>query len=350
MTLAGAGRVTVGHEVPGSALFAQGLDQLRALAILQVLAVHTLDRFFPGGGIGVGIFFALSGYLTASKLLAHQRLGLASVAAFACRRITRLYPAFLVAMAGIGLVIVLKVPDRWPHFMAAWPDLLLFWRPEHWEPLGIGVGILWSMRVEVQYYIALPLAMWWLGSRRGLIGLCVILMVASTLRAMLGLSELRGEGITYYGFGMATGSLLAWVEAAHPEWLRASAWRHGWVGGYGVLLALLFIPQIGPRVWWLELTAAAVATCAVMGSLLHDPRRRVLPGAVTVSHLAYCLYLVHGPVIDWMRPVLGLTMWGKLIWFLPLTFGFAWAIHVLVERPAIRWGRRWAGRLESAGR
>lgn len=83
---------------------------------------------------------------------------------------------------------------------------------------------------------------------------------------------------------------------------------------------------------------------------MHDPRRVVLPGALESGRLAYCLYLVHGPVIDWMRPVLDLSMWGKLIWFLPLTFGLAWLVHHVVEAPLIRLGRRWAGRLEASAR
>jgi len=98
------------------------------------------------------------------------------------------------------------------------------------------------------------------------------------------------------------------------------------------------------------LTLGALATCAAIGGLLHRPARRVVPGLPWIGRLAYTLYLVHGPVIDWMRPALGLTMWGKLIWFLPLTFGISWLIHVLVEKPMMNVGHRWAKRVERDGK
>ncbi len=323
------------------------LEQLRALAILFVLAVHTLDRFFPGGGVGVGIFYALSGYLVGTKLLACPAFGPRETAAFLVRRAMRLYPAYLVTLALIGAALAAWLPQRLGLFWAAMPELLLFRRPLEWEPLGIGVGIFWSLRVEAEYYLLLAFAML-AGHRRGLLLACGVLLVTSPFMAMTGITEARGESVFYYGSAMALGTLLAALPPGAPgRWPPLLQGRRGAALGHAVLLVLLFVPQVSGRVWWTELNVTALATCLVIACATGQAPIRVLPGMTWIGGLAYVLYLMHGPVIDYMRPALGLTMVGKLLWFLPLTFGLALALHRLVELPGIRLGRRWAAALES---
>jgi peptidoglycan/LPS O-acetylase OafA/YrhL len=325
-----------------------GLDQIRALAILYVLAVHTFGFWFAGGGAGVGVFFALSGYLTAGRLLAEPRLDIYAVSVFLMRRVTRIYPAFVVVMFAIWLIICRWVPDRQGYFVDAVPGLIAFWRPLNWEPLGIGVGILWSLRVEVQFYLLLPLAMLLLGQRRGLLATSAILCVTSPIMAGIGMYAARGESVFYCGAGMALGSLLAYLERYHRPLLDHREWKHGWTIGLVVLLVLLFVPQIGPRIWWSELTLAALATCAMIAALIHRPDWPVLPYSAWIGRLAFCLYLIHGPVIDWIRPVLGLSMWGKILIFIPLTMLLSLVLHHGIEKPMIRWGNRMANMIDQA--
>jgi peptidoglycan/LPS O-acetylase OafA/YrhL len=71
-----------------------GLDGLRALAVLAVIAYHEQLGWAPGGMLGVGVFFTLSGYLITDLLLAQwtadRRLRLGD---FWLRRARRLLPA-----------------------------------------------------------------------------------------------------------------------------------------------------------------------------------------------------------------------------------------------------------------
>lgn len=325
----------------------RGFDQIRGVAILFVLAVHTYDPWFPGGGAGVGIFLALSGYLTASKLLRDDNLSAREATAFLLRRVMRLYPAFLLVMAVIAGIISIWVPERLPLFGDAIPGLALFWRPLHWEPLGIGIGILWSLHVEVQYYLLLPLGMLALGARRGVVAVGVGVIVSSLLLAMLGIHSPSHESIFYYGASMGMGSLLAYAERYRPDVFSNKHWEWGWLGGWAVIGVLLFIPQMNARIWWWELTVAGIATCAIIAALVLRPRRMIIPGLSEVGLLAYSLYLVHGPVIDWMRPILGVSMWGKIALFVPLTFGFSWLLYRYVELPMMRLGSRWGTRVEA---
>lgn len=93
------------HKRLGSARL-EFLDQLRALAVLSVVIHHFYSPWFPGGGmIGVGVFFAISGFLISGILLEIERPTPSIVTKFYLRRIFRVMPLFLVAIFAIWLGI-----------------------------------------------------------------------------------------------------------------------------------------------------------------------------------------------------------------------------------------------------
>jgi peptidoglycan/LPS O-acetylase OafA/YrhL len=74
------------------------LDGLRALAVSLVIVNHVAG-WFPGGAVGVNIFFVLSGYLITSLLLdEHEKTGRLRRGMFYTRRALRLYPALAVML------------------------------------------------------------------------------------------------------------------------------------------------------------------------------------------------------------------------------------------------------------
>src|SRR5271155_2562813 len=76
-----------------------GLDGLRALAVLAVIAYHLEFGWAQGGLLGVGIFFTLSGYLITDMLLAQIDRGGVRLAAFWLGRARRLLPALFLMLA-----------------------------------------------------------------------------------------------------------------------------------------------------------------------------------------------------------------------------------------------------------
>src|ERR1039458_1599896 len=83
----------------------RALDGTRALAVLLVFVHHVDSTLFPGGILGVTLFFALSGYLITSLLLReHDGTGTIHLAFFYARRALRLMPA-LFAMVALTLLI-----------------------------------------------------------------------------------------------------------------------------------------------------------------------------------------------------------------------------------------------------
>src|SRR5262245_17158621 len=88
------------------------IDGLRAISILIVLAFHYWARQFPGGYIGVDVFFVISGFLITGIIHRELAAGTFSFVSFWSKRITRLYPALLLM---IGVILFLGILDLTPE-------------------------------------------------------------------------------------------------------------------------------------------------------------------------------------------------------------------------------------------
>ncbi|WP_183580878.1 acyltransferase family protein [Paenibacillus rhizosphaerae] len=78
---------------PGQARYIPGLDGIRALAVCAVIAYHLNLGWFPGGFLGVGMFFVLSGYLITDLLIRQwEGTGRIDLRDFWIRRAWRLLP------------------------------------------------------------------------------------------------------------------------------------------------------------------------------------------------------------------------------------------------------------------
>src|SRR5437667_3552970 len=114
-----AARTTRLPRTHGSSLgYLPGIDGLRAVSVLAVLAFHHYfigghePGFAPGGFLGVEVFFVVSGYLITSLLLAERRTtGSVSLKRFWLRRARRLLPALFALLAVIILYALLFLPD-----------------------------------------------------------------------------------------------------------------------------------------------------------------------------------------------------------------------------------------------
>ena len=95
-----------------------GLDGLRAIAVLAVIAYHLGFPWAEGGLLGVGVFFTLSGYLITDILLNQVRRGGIRLKAFWLARARRLLPALFVVL----IVVLAWVTLIGPHQAAGLPD------------------------------------------------------------------------------------------------------------------------------------------------------------------------------------------------------------------------------------
>lgn len=166
------------------------LDGIRAVSVLLVVLSHSGFTFVPGG-LGVTIFFFLSGYLITSLMLGEiDRTGSVSVANFYVRRILRLMPPLLVTLA-IAYSLTLSGLLSGGITASGVASQLLYFANYYaiffdtGDVIPAGTGILWSLAVEEHFYIFYPLIMAWLCANRvrmhaigALLGImCVIILI-----------------------------------------------------------------------------------------------------------------------------------------------------------------------------
>ncbi|MEM1036269.1 MAG: acyltransferase [Pseudomonadota bacterium] len=144
------------------------IDGLRAIAVTAVVAFHAFPSLFPGGFIGVDVFFVISGFLITSIILKGADTKQFKFLAFYERRLRRLLPAY-VTMVTACLIAgwVLLFPKEFAEFggsvAAASVFAANFWflqeksdyfanDAEFWPLLHV-----WSLAVEEQFYLVAPL-------------------------------------------------------------------------------------------------------------------------------------------------------------------------------------------------
>jgi peptidoglycan/LPS O-acetylase OafA/YrhL len=140
------------------------LDGFRAISVLVVVVAHAGFGEVLPGGLGVTIFFFLSGYLISTLMLAeHEKTGGISIPKFYARRVFRLMPPLLVTLAiayaltwsGVlgGSTTLTGLAAQVLYFANYY---FLFFDP-HDLTIPAGTGILWSLAVEEHFYIFYPL-------------------------------------------------------------------------------------------------------------------------------------------------------------------------------------------------
>ncbi len=144
-----------------------GLDGVRALAVLAVIAFHEQLTAFPGGFLGVDVFFVLSGYLITDLLVAQwNRHGGLRLGTFWARRARRLLPALAVLLVAVTAATAIIEPGQLATLRQALLGAITY--SSNWWQIGhqsyfaqFGppdpLQHLWSLGIEEQFYLVWPL-------------------------------------------------------------------------------------------------------------------------------------------------------------------------------------------------
>jgi peptidoglycan/LPS O-acetylase OafA/YrhL len=298
-----------------------GLDGIRGLAALFVVVNHVFLRAFPGypvdtapfwaswfiyGRFAVVVFIVLSGF---SLALSPARHGwrLDGIAPFARRRARRILPAYYAALGFSLLVAWTVVP---PPGQAA-PDAASVVVNGLLVENLIGAPSpnrsFWSMAVEAQLYLALPLLL--LLVRR--VGAIRMLAAVTVIVAAIDLSAAPGSPLDWYVIQsppdlaalFALGILTAGIVGAR-ERLRRLPWPA--LAAAAALPVLLTIWWEGSvwttdRYFWVDLALGPAVACllAALATGRPAPLARVLDTRPlrSLGRCSYSLYLIHGPVV-----------------------------------------------------
>lgn len=315
-------RDSVPEKDSASGKYRADIDGLRGIAVLAVLFYHA-NLGCPGGYVGVDVFFVISGYLITSLILREIRDGTFRLALFWERRVRRILPALSALLLGtLGLGWFLLLPTEFKDLcasVAAQAGMLsnvYFWlRSGYFEVASASRPLLhlWSLAVEEQFYVLLPLAL--LGLSR--LGRGATIGGLSTL---LGLSfGLNLVGVRWFPEGtylllptraweLLIGSLAGLLPPPPAGWRwRCEGIAALGLGGLAVAVFAFSKTTVFPG-------AAALLPCLGTAALIWAGSRpragedgragawgisRLLAGTVlrSVGLISYSLYLWHWPLL-----------------------------------------------------
>lgn len=318
------------------------LDGWRALSILSVMAGHWLPlgpaAWQLNGAVaamGMALFFTLSGFLITQLLLRDDRVG-----PFLVRRLFRIVPLAWAAM----LILAVAVPANRDVLVAN----LAFYANLPPARLMAGGNHLWSLCVEVQFYLGVALIVA-LAGRRGLYLLPLLALAVTALRIH------AGEQISIVTWHrvdeILAGATLALVVAHRGIGDRPSrlpVWTP-------LALAVLLLASAHPALPLWNYARPYLAAAAIGTSLYAAPElmRRVWMSrpARYVAEVSYALYVAHGMLtVTWLggEHVSTLDRYARRPLLIAATFAVAHISTFYYERRWIAAGRRLANRI--AGR
>ncbi len=143
------------------------IDGLRAVAVIPVILFHAGFSAFPGGFVGVDVFFVISGYLITAILVSERLGGNYSLLRFYERRARRILPAlFMVLVLCIPFALAWMLPEQLTGFANSLGSVVFFLsnlyfmsQVSYFAPSSELQPLLhtWSLGVEEQYYLLFPL-------------------------------------------------------------------------------------------------------------------------------------------------------------------------------------------------
>jgi len=310
------------------------LDALRFFAFLCVFYLHT-DGYFKIdptqhlwcwrsrviGAYGVPVFFLLSAYLVTDLLFRErERTGRIHIPSFYMRRILRIWPLYFSMFIGLALLnrfipgVGTDNPKAWLAFTFLWGN----WYVIHHGWIASPVDPLWSISIEEQFYLIIPILAA-RGGRRAVIFASWILLACSYLTVLYyaihppAINAWLNSLVQFQFF--CTGTLLALALRGGTLRLAVPLRVAGFLSGIACWLAAVSIGTlvnypVATRFvasWLLVLIGTIVVFLCTLGT----PSRLVPSWLSYFGKISYGLYIFHSLVLFLLFKKIGIGTIGN---------------------------------------
>lgn len=277
------------------------IQALRGYAVLLVVLYHSGVDALRSGFLGVDVFFVISGFLITGLIVRGLDAGTFAIGTFYLRRAKRLLPAAYVTLVVTALAApFFLIPSQLAQFreqlrgaVSFTANIVLWHQSGYFDQAAATKPLLhfWSLAVEEQYYLFMPLTLM-IAPARWRLRIVAGLTAASLAYCFL----FAAPSAKFYlifsrAWELGLGSLAALASRQWTERIGRLFWP-----ALAILVTVPFVKPLGTAP-----DLAALAVClATLVVILRGPRTAPAPIAF-VGDFSYSLYLVHWPIIVFAR-------------------------------------------------
>ena len=352
--------------------FRSDIQGLRALAVLAVITFHYNPALLPGGFIGVDVFFVISGYLI-TQILMNQKLNSDQTIVYTLRlfyisRIQRIAPAyFAMLIVTILLASIFFISTDYSTFYKSAKSALYFNSNHYFSGFGDYFSPdsneqpllhTWSLAVEIQFYLMIPLLVLLL-TEKILKTIYIVIAVSLIAIAEYQLTIKGVEQATYFSlYARIPEFLIGGLVALYlNSFLNMSDFYKLLIGALGLLLIIISFIQLDSSITFPGLAVllpAIGASLLIFANASEKGKSSAVgnflsfPILVWLGAISYSLYLWHWPILAFLRYYTGVENLsiGYGVIFIVLTLLLASISYYLIENPMRKqrtlW-RKWVG-------
>lgn len=336
------------------------IDGLRSFAVLSVIGFHAFPECFPGGFVGVDIFFVISGYLITSIILLEHEKSNWRVLQFYVRRVLRIFPALILILSfvlvfGWHTLFSDEYKQLGRHIFGGgvfvsnfilWSEVGYFDRSADYKPLLH----LWSLGIEEQFYILWPLLVWLTFKIKTQFKYLIVLLGGISFLLSI-VYVFLDQMHAFYSPFLRAWELMLGASLLFLGGKKVFKQYPAYIDYLGIgclILSLFFINTDYPFPGLLALLPT-LATFLLIGSGVHSGQKSVVKNILSsrpmvyLGLISYPLYLWHWPLLSFSRILnSGEVSVAVRLMLVALSFLLSVITFHFVERPVRRLPRRLA--------
>ncbi len=336
------------------------IDGLRAIAVLSVIGFHAFPSFFPGGFVGVDIFFVISGFLITSILLVDSQNSGIHIIEFYAKRILRIFPALILVLSsclvfGWHTLLGGEYLQLGKHILSGAlfaSNLTLWFEANYFDNASATKPLLhlWSLGIEEQFYIVWPLVLTLIVRQRIPAGkwLAAFILMSFIYSCLLIQNDKTASFYSPFSraWELLVGAMLAYLQrnkASLPDALSRP--MIGWFGFSMLGASICGLQASDPFPGALALPAVLGTALIIAAGPLGPFNSRVLSHSwiVGVGRISYPLYLWHWPLLSFATIILSeVPPWYGRLALVLVGIILAILTYQFLEKPFRNLPRKWA--------